>query len=146
MTQTSLATDRLGAVKHHSDGRVSVIFERRLAYPIEHVWAALIDAKERALWWPGFNIEPRLGGRFEMRFSGDCDGPAELIGTVTQFEPPNILACGTACWKLAEDNGQASASDRWTGKIRIVHMSDTFMLKLRRVRSCKTLRQLLVVR
>jgi len=48
--------------------------------------------------------------------------------------------------ELAEDNGQASASDRWTGKIRIVHMSDTFMLKLRRVRSCKTLRQLLVVR
>lgn len=40
----------------------AVRFERELKAPIDRVWAHLVDAKLRGLWFAGGAIDPRPGG------------------------------------------------------------------------------------
>lgn len=100
------ADSRYGTVGRLADGRSFVMFERCLPAPVDAVWAAITEPDQRAAWFPGFELECRVGGRFSMRFDGNCDGPAEVGGRVTRFEPPRVLECETMCWELRpEGNG-----------------------------------------
>jgi hypothetical protein len=99
--KTSRATiPKAGSVGRLADGRSYVLFERRLPHSIERVWAALTEPDRLAKWFPGFSLEARQGGRFEIRFGGDCAGPAHVSGTVSRFEPPTVLECGSMRFEL----------------------------------------------
>ena len=82
------------------DGRTSVRFERRLGFPVSTVWRAITEADSLASWFPGFAFEPKRGGRYTIRFGGDCDGPADVEGPVVEYDPPKVLQCGTIRWQL----------------------------------------------
>jgi hypothetical protein len=43
------------------------------------------------------------GGSFEIWFGGQCEGPAHVEGTVTEFDPPWVLQCGSLRFELNRD-------------------------------------------
>jgi uncharacterized protein YndB with AHSA1/START domain len=89
-----ISAAKLGSVGTLEDGRKFVLFERHLSYSIEEAWGAISDPDRLADWFSGFKLECRVGGRFEIWFSEQCEGSAHVTGTVTQCEPPNVLECG----------------------------------------------------
>jgi len=92
---------RLGTVGTAEDGGTFVRFERQLPYPMEQVWSAITAPDELAAWFPGFRLELRKGGSFEIRFGGECEGPAHVSGAVLEFDPPQLLQCGSMRWELS---------------------------------------------
>jgi uncharacterized protein YndB with AHSA1/START domain len=75
-------------------GEVAVIaFERRLAHPVEAVWAALTDPEERAAWLGAGELENRAGGKVAIR-TGPPDNPGRqrlMSGRVLAWDPPRVL-------------------------------------------------------
>jgi hypothetical protein len=51
-------------------GLATLTFKRRLAHPIEEVWAAITDPKERGDWFGTTVIDDRAGGTIEMVAEG----------------------------------------------------------------------------
>ena len=96
-----IPTDKYGAGHTLDDGRHCVHFERHLPYPIETIWASLTDPAHLTKWFPGLVFEAKLGGKFEIWFSGECDGPAHVSGEVSAFEPPYVLQLGSIRWELS---------------------------------------------
>ena len=92
--------ERLGEVGRGDDGSTFVRFERRLAHPVEGVWRAITHPDRLASWFPGFAFEPEQGGRYAIHFGGDCEGPPDVEGPVVEYDPPNVLQCGTIRWEL----------------------------------------------
>src|SRR5512141_824943 len=73
------------------DDRPALIFERRLAHPVERVWRAVTDPAELAHWFPSaVRGEVAPGGRLTFDF-GDDDLPT-LEGEVVELEPPRRFA------------------------------------------------------
>jgi uncharacterized protein YndB with AHSA1/START domain len=70
-----------------------VRFERRLAHPIERVWAALTVPGELVGWWGDADVDLHNGGRFVMRWlnTDDQGSRAVMHGTITALEPPRLL-------------------------------------------------------
>ena len=99
---SELDESRHGTVHHLPDGRVQVRFERQLLYPVQTVWAALTEQAQLDVWMPGVRFEARQGGKYEIWFGGDCEGPAHISGAVEAFEPPYVLQLGTIRWELSE--------------------------------------------
>jgi uncharacterized protein YndB with AHSA1/START domain len=83
-----LIDDPLGRVIERGDGLYDIVLERRLKLPVEKVWAALTVPERIADWFTEVELEPRVGGRYSLRFS---DGYA-MDGVVTAFEPSKLLA------------------------------------------------------
>ena len=96
-------SDRLGSVGQLDDGGAFVLFNRRLAHSVERVWAAITDPEQLAAWAPGFSFEQTVGGKLEIWFGGDCEGPAHVTGTVTEYDPPRVLAMGSMRFELEPD-------------------------------------------
>jgi uncharacterized protein YndB with AHSA1/START domain len=75
-------------------GEIALIaFERRLAHPIEAVWAALTDPDERAAWLGPGTVEPRVGGWVAIRI-GPEDRPEPqgmIAGRILEWDPPRVL-------------------------------------------------------
>lgn len=95
-----------GTVGKLDDGNNFVRFERLLNHSTESVWQTITEPESLAKWFPGFSLELRLGGKFEIWFGGDCDGPAHVEGRITKLEPERILECGSMRWELCSaDNG-----------------------------------------
>jgi uncharacterized protein YndB with AHSA1/START domain len=77
---------------YRPDGeRRSVRFEREYAAPVERVWAAVTEPEQLRGWLAvgGAVLEPRVGGRFEVRMTPDDKETA--WGTVLAFDPPRLL-------------------------------------------------------
>lgn len=92
---------KLGTVGKLEDGRCFVLFERHLGHPIDKVWAAITDPGQLARWFPGFKLELKEGGHFDIWFSGEnCEGPSHVNGIVTRYEPPRVLECGSMRFEL----------------------------------------------
>jgi uncharacterized protein YndB with AHSA1/START domain len=88
-------------------GPGSVRLERRVAGPVERVWAYLTDPRLRATWLAGGELEPRVGGRVTLHFrhaeiTAPDDAPPERYrdtherghlasGVVTAWQPPTLL-------------------------------------------------------
>ena len=78
----------------------TVRLERLLPGPVERVWAYLVDAKKRATWLAGGEIELKVGGRVELIFDNDSlsedvphgGGTRKFEGKVTRLEPLRALA------------------------------------------------------
>ncbi len=99
-TAAGAPSDTYGAVTKLADGRTQVSFERQLPHSIGKVWAAITAPEQLAVWFPGFRLELRQGGTFEIWFGGDCEGVAHVSGIVSQYDPPRVLECGTMCFEL----------------------------------------------
>jgi uncharacterized protein YndB with AHSA1/START domain len=84
------STERDGKLIETDDG-VGVRFERRLAYPIERVWRAVTEAGELAAWFPD-TIEGEFAPGAEVRFPKFAEMGLPSVGTVTEFDPPRLLA------------------------------------------------------
>ena len=99
----NVSSSKLGSLGTLEDGRKYVLFKRYLPHPIDKVWAAITDPDHLADWFPGMKLECRVGGKFEIWFGEQCEGPAHVTGTVTRNEPPNVLECGTMRYELASE-------------------------------------------
>jgi hypothetical protein len=100
---TADTSSRYGSVIKRSDGRCTVIFERHLPHPIEKVWEAITRPDHLARWFPGISIELRQGGKFSIRFGGDCEGPVHVSGEVALYEPPRRLQLGSMLYELERE-------------------------------------------
>jgi len=97
--------DRLGKVGESETGDTFVEFARVVPYSIDQVWHAITDADSLASWFPGFKLEHRQGGAFNIWFGGDCTGPAHVSGIVEVYDPPDELRCGSMRWQLESTRG-----------------------------------------
>jgi uncharacterized protein YndB with AHSA1/START domain len=76
-------TDEMGTIV---DG-TTVRFERILPASVARVWWFLSDQEGMAAWLTNAELEPRAGGRVELRWeSGDVEH-----GEVTRWEPERLL-------------------------------------------------------
>ena len=69
-------------------------FEIILNASLEEVWNAWTDDSLIVKWFsPGANIEPRLGGAYELYFDPNDHNHMSTIGcTITEYEPMNHLS------------------------------------------------------
>ena len=86
---TSTAHD--GKLVELDDDKVGVRFERRLAHPPERVWRAITDPEELATWFPD-TIEGEFAPGTEVTFPKFADMGLPATGSVTEFDPPRLLA------------------------------------------------------
>ncbi len=85
----------------------TVRFERILPGTVELVWSFLTESEKKATWLSAGDVEPRIGGKVEHRFDhtvlskesdpfpekyADLEKGAHTSGTVTEFDPPHLLA------------------------------------------------------
>jgi uncharacterized protein YndB with AHSA1/START domain len=80
----------LGTYRAEGERR-SIRLEREYDAPVERVWAAVTEPEQLCGWLAvgGAVLEPRVGGRFEVRMKpGD---EATAWGAVLAFEPPRLL-------------------------------------------------------
>ena len=82
-----------GGLEVRADGKSVLRFERRLAHPIERVWAAVTDPDELIAWWGRAQVELEPGGRFSMAWLNvdDEGNRAEMEATITELDPPRLL-------------------------------------------------------
>ena len=75
-------------------GGIAVIaFERRLAHPVDAVWAALTESDQLAAWLGEGTLEPRTGGEVAIR-TGPEDRTAlqrVMAGRILAWDPPRVL-------------------------------------------------------
>jgi uncharacterized protein YndB with AHSA1/START domain len=71
-------------------GRPTLSFERRLAHPVEKVWAAVTEPEELAHWFPAtVTVDLRVGGAMTFDFGY---GGEPSPGEVTELDPPRVFA------------------------------------------------------
>jgi uncharacterized protein YndB with AHSA1/START domain len=94
------------------DGRQVVRFQRRLAHPIERVWAALTDPAELIGWLGDAEVELVEGGNFTVCWlNADEQGNRAVYhGTIARLEPPRLLEVsgdihGVLRWELRPEAG-----------------------------------------
>lgn len=94
----------------------SLTIVRVIEAPPEAVFAAFVEPDKIALWWGpddgpvlSAEVEPRIGGRFHIRFRLAEDGSEHgSSGTFEAFEPPHRLAMS---WAWDGDDGPRSRVD-----------------------------------
>lgn len=81
-------------MSHVPDGRIetlegmpTVVFERRLAHPVDRVWAALTDPERVAAWIGRQTLEPHPGGAWRIDFGMG----GAVTGSVVAIAPPYHL-------------------------------------------------------
>jgi uncharacterized protein YndB with AHSA1/START domain len=94
------------------DGRHVMRYERRLAHPVERVWAALTQPSELRGWLADADIDLVEGGRVRLRWlnTDDEGNRAVADGTVSALDPPRLLELdtephGVLRWELREAGG-----------------------------------------
>lgn len=110
MTTDATTTPADGVLERAADGQHRLRFERRLAHPVERVWAALTEPRQLAAWLAEADIELVEGGRAELRWQNtDQNGNSTVAhGTIARLEPPRLLEIATdvhgrLCWQLRPD-------------------------------------------
>lgn len=76
-----------------SGGIALIGFERRLAHPVDVVWAALTESGQLAAWLGAGTVEPRDGGQVSIR-TGSADRPERqgtISGRILAWDPPHLL-------------------------------------------------------
>jgi uncharacterized protein YndB with AHSA1/START domain len=97
-----------GTLEKLDDGRRRLRFERRLAHPVDRVWAALTEPEKMREWWATPDeLDLREGGRFVIRWlNTDEQGNTAIArGTVSAVDPPHLLELdsdihGVMRWEL----------------------------------------------
>lgn len=76
------------------DGELATLrFERRLAYPVEAVWAAITDPAQRNQWMGATTIDARPGGLIETAPNGPPYPPerTRISGRILIWDPPHVF-------------------------------------------------------
>lgn len=106
----------MGTLHHTDDGRVALVFERRLSHPPGKVWRALTETEHLREWFPvvvGTDLAPNATVTFELTAeakarSGLNGRDAVSEGVVTVFEPPRVLeytwGAEVVRWELEPDS------------------------------------------
>jgi uncharacterized protein YndB with AHSA1/START domain len=96
-----------GVVTKDDRGRDVIRFERRLAHPIDKVWAALTERGELIKWWGDATLELVEGGDFTLRWlNTDEDGNAVAMNaTISSLDPPRVLET-TGVWAATSEGGE----------------------------------------
>ena len=97
MSTDAKTTPANGVLERTADGGQMLRYERRLAHPVERVWAALTEPAQLAAWLADADIELVEGGRVELWWQNtDQDGnQAVARGAITRLEPPRLLETAT---------------------------------------------------
>jgi uncharacterized protein YndB with AHSA1/START domain len=76
-----------------SGGIALIAFERRLAHPIDAVWAALTEPDQLAAWLGPGTLEPRAGGEISVRTGpeGRPELQRSMSGRILEWDPPRLL-------------------------------------------------------
>ncbi len=77
-----------------TSGEIAVIaFERRLAHPVDAVWAALTEPDQLAAWLGRGSVEPRAGGEVAIHTgpAGRSELQRTISGRVLTWDPPRVL-------------------------------------------------------
>jgi uncharacterized protein YndB with AHSA1/START domain len=76
-----------------SGGIAVIAFERRLAHPVDAVWAALTEPDQLPAWLGRGTVEPWVGGEVSIH-----TGPADqserqrtIAGRILTWDPPRVL-------------------------------------------------------
>jgi len=73
------------------DGRSVLHMERRFAHPPQKVWRAITEPAHLTQWFPSdVAVDLRVGGEIRFDFRAG-EGPS-LTGTVTELDPPRVIA------------------------------------------------------
>lgn len=85
-------TDHDGRLVVDGDHAV-LVFERRLPFAVEAVWAAITDPAHRNRWMGRTTIDPRAGGFIETVPSGPPLAPdrKRMTGRILVWEPPHVF-------------------------------------------------------
>ena len=86
-----MTSNRDGKLIEIGADRVGVRFERLLAHPPERVWRAITEPEELAAWFPD-TIEGEFAPGAEVKFPKFVEMGLPATGTVTDFDPPRLLA------------------------------------------------------
>jgi uncharacterized protein YndB with AHSA1/START domain len=112
MTPDTRTTHPADGTLETRDGRHVMRYERRLAHPIDRVWAALTQPTELRGWLADADIELVEGGRVQLRWlnTDDEGNSAVADGTVTALDAPRLLELdtdphGILRWELREGDG-----------------------------------------
>lgn len=73
--------------------------------PRQDVWRAVVDAEERARWWPYLHLDARAGGRMEERWTDASGAKVVTAGEVVEVIPPRLirLTWGDDGWPAATE-------------------------------------------
>ncbi len=120
MTEPTIADGTL----EHADGQVVIRFVRRLAHPIDSVWASLTEPERMIGWWGSGDVDLVEGGRFAVRWlNTDDDGEVAVMeATITELDPPRLLETsggmhGTLRWELESDGDATVLRFTATGEL-----------------------------
>lgn len=93
MNQETRTITADGTVQTRDDGQAVIRFERRLAHPIERVWAALTEPDELVKWWGEAQLDLAVGGGFKLRWlnTDDEGNSVEMDAKIGELEPPRLL-------------------------------------------------------
>lgn len=81
-----------GDLRRLPDGGAVLTFDRRMDRPAEKVFAALTVAERIADWMGIAEIEPRVGGRYFVKFHPNEEYPeAAVSDVVTAYDPPRLF-------------------------------------------------------
>lgn len=108
-----------------TNGTETIVEEITIAAPVERIFTALTNPRERMIWWgsegrfqvTAFESDLRPGGKWTMRGNGMEGKPFIVTGEYREVDPPRLLvstwlpdwysgATETLVrWDLAEKNG-----------------------------------------
>ena len=76
-----------------SSGVAVIAFERRLAHPVDVVWAALTESEQLAAWLGQGTLEPRAGGEVSIRTGPEHRSELQrmMSGRILEWDPPRVL-------------------------------------------------------
>lgn len=83
-----LLNEAPGEVRKVGD-HYEVTFVRRLARPVEKVWAALTVPERLADWLARAEVDLRIGGRFELYWETHS---YRMSGVIVELDPPRLFA------------------------------------------------------
>ena len=88
--------NRMGLITR-GDSVSSIQFVRQLKHSVEDVWRSIVEPAGRKPWFPELDLEPCLGGKAVVNFSGgDCPAPEDnpsdvFFCEVVGYEPMKLL-------------------------------------------------------
>ncbi len=113
-------SDTFGPAGPAAPDRWAVRLVRRYPHPVERVWRAVTEPEHLAVWFPStVEIEPVAGS--EVRFGPASDGDPGLTGTVTDCDPPHLIAF---TWDTDHIRFELSATDDGTELVLLHTFAD----------------------
>ena len=76
-----------------SGGIALIAFERRIAHPVDAVWAALTESGQLAAWLGQGRMEPGEGGQVSIRTGPEDRSELQRVmsGRILEWDPPRVL-------------------------------------------------------